>query len=94
MTTIEAQWQEFRQTPFPKDMHGNTIAGINPTELNAVIAACMDAYTSGAGIAKADVQKHLAALQILNPNLTGDAQVYFGKLYRLLDLVNEHISND
>ena len=88
---MEKHWQEFKLLPFPRELAGKTIAGVNPERVEQLAADCIRSFLEGGRTLDARhreiLVKCMTDLRKLNPILDGDAQVYFGKLYRLCDLV-------
>ena len=88
---MEKLWHEFQLLPYPSDMVGKEIEGINPSEVDKLATGCIRSYLKdGKSLdtnTKAILKQCMTDLRRLNPKLGGNAQVYFGKLYRLCDLV-------
>lgn len=87
MTKIDAVWQDVNNTPFPTNVLADAVA------LDVRAKHCVDAFLSGGGALKAKERQALQAclleMRKMNPSLVGDAQVYFGKLYRLCSLMDD-----
>jgi len=85
MTKIDAVWQEVSNTPFPVNILADAVA------LDVRAKHCVDAFLTGGGALTGKerrvLQSCLKEMQTMNPSLVGDAQVYFGKLYRLCSLM-------
>lgn len=86
MTRIDAVWQEVNNTPFPVNVLADAVA------LDLRAKHCVDAFLTGGGALTGRERRKLDACLVemrqMNPNLVGDAQVYFGKLYRLCSLMD------
>ena len=91
MNQIEKLWKEIQEMPFPSNMQSKDIDGINPYEIASLATDCISSYFDSDQELERDKKEKLKEcmedLRSLNPKLRGDAQVYFGKLYRLCDLV-------
>lgn len=67
------------------------VSGLDPVSIDTVASCCIESYVKNGHISheqKLVLDRCLSQMRALNPKLVGDAQVYFGKLYRLCDLVN------
>ena len=90
MKAVEQLWADLQKCPFPRGMAGQ-VAGVRPTQLNVLATGCVRAFLANGGRLdvgeKATLGRCLSDLRRLNPELAGEEQVYFGKLYRVCDLV-------
>lgn len=87
MNDVKTLWDELKSTPCPaSDSHQSKL-----NEVDRSVAGCVQVYISNGGVLaagqKATLGRCMQTLREINPGLNGDAQVYFGKLYRLCDLV-------
>ena len=91
MNDVKQLWNEFQKTPFPSELAGPEIYGIDPVEIDAFAAGCISSFIDNGGLLEAEKKKILnncmSELKRINPTLVADSQVYFGKLYRLCDIV-------
>ncbi len=92
MNSIEEMLDDLKLMPFPSELGGKKFDGIDPTDVNRLALNCINLFLQSGSLDsnnKENLNKTMSELRILNPKLVGDAQVYFGKLYRLCDLVYE-----
>ena len=90
MKEIAKLWAEFNKIPFPRNLTGEEIEGIDPVSVDTYAAGCISSFIAGEKIDKDKkeiLKECMSEMRILNPKLVGESQVYFGKLYRLCDLV-------
>lgn len=91
MNDVNQLWVAFQKTPIPEIVAGQEGREISLIEVDTLAEGCISSFIKNAGML--DIEKKntlgncLSVLRKLNPTLVGDAQVYFGKLYRLCDLV-------
>ena len=92
MNDIKQLWHEWKKLPFPATVAGKKIEGFDPAEIAANASRCINAFFDANGALDAEHAGMLRAcmsdMQIVNQKCVGDDQVYFGKLYRLCDLVS------
>ena len=74
--------------PYPPELSGgDEVAGVALVMLDADIAGLAAAYVGTGGALRADqwftLRESLADARAVMPHLTGDAWVYFGRLYML-----------
>ncbi|MEQ6340934.1 MAG: hypothetical protein M3A44_04590 [Gammaproteobacteria bacterium] len=95
MNDIKQLWHEWKQLPFPAAVAGKMIEGRAPEEISATASCCISVYLDANGALDAEhagmLRKCMSDMQIVNPKCVGDSQVYFGKLYRLCDLVSSQL---
>ena len=87
---IEALWQEYSAQPFPKDLVGKDVAGVDMMSLDTFTAGCVDTYwkrgkldlcrTAILGLCYRDVGVAVASLN-------GRSKDYFAQLELLARLV-------
>ena len=90
MREIEKLWAAFEKIPFPSNLAGEEIDGVDPVSIDKFATGCIRAFLTSGKLdesKKEILNKCMSELRKLNPKLVGDSQVYFGKLYRLCDLV-------
>lgn len=96
MNDIKQLWTELRKLPLPANASANNVTNINPETLRAHASQIISAYLETDGLETDGALKSAQLAQLndcvlklkqLNPTLIGDAQVYFGKLYRICDLL-------
>lgn len=96
MNDIKQLWAEVRKLPLPANASVNNVTHIDPDTLRAHASQIISAYleTDGAlnSAQRAQLNLCVANLKTLNPTLLGDAQVYFGKLYRICDLLKNKLA--
>lgn len=96
MTDIKALWDDLQRQPLPGNLAqvagGKTDAEGLARRAQECVRAFMaaDALDNGK---RRQLEQCLAEMRSINPKLVGEAQVYFGKLYRLCDLVYERAAN-
>ena len=92
MNDIKQLWEEHQKSPFPNEMNDKKINDTDVVEINAIASGCISSFIESGGSLdpnrKIILNNCMSMLKELNPTLVGNAQVYFGKLYRLCDLVH------
>lgn len=95
MNDVKQLWREWKQLPFPAAVAGKKIEGLAPEEISATASRCIGTFLDANGELGAEhtgmLRKCMSDMQIVNPKCVGDTQVYFGKLYRLCDLVSSRL---
>lgn len=91
MISINEIWTAWRNLPFPSDLQEEHFAGVNFNKLLDDAVCSIEAFLENHGQLNQQEMRQLekcrAELKKINPAMVGEAQVYFGKLYRLCDLV-------
>jgi len=90
MKELEKLWTEFKEISFPSSLAGEKIEGIDPVSVDTFSAGCISSFLASGMLdeeKKKTLKECMSELRILNPKLVGESQVYFGKLYRLCELV-------
>ncbi|MDH5324436.1 MAG: hypothetical protein OEZ68_04015 [Gammaproteobacteria bacterium] len=88
MTAIEQLWQTLNSTTKPVLLPQN----IEQTRRQA--EECIQQYLRRGGLSRnmrATLQHCIEQMRQFNPTLQGEAQVYFGLLYRLCDLLDQSV---
>ncbi len=95
MSDIKQLWHEWKKLPFPAAVTGKKIESFDLGELSATASRCVSTFLDANGTLDAEhagmLKKCMSDMQTVNPKCVGDAQVYFGKLYRLCDLVSDRL---
>ena len=93
MKNIQHLWAELSAASLPSNLSNVAINGIDPCLINRQAADCIRTFLGHNGTLdpahKQTLSQCLSDMEILNPTLVGEAQVYFGKLYRLCDLIRD-----
>jgi len=95
MNSIENILNDLKLMQFPDEIADIKSNDLDPVAVNKLAFACAHAFLKKGQLNSADknnLDRCLSDLRILNPKLVGGAQVYFGKLYRLCDVVYQQAS--
>ena len=91
LSMVKQLWADFQKLPFPHDIKSRSEAYVDMGRLNTTARQCIQQYVEKNGeidIATRQLLKNcLDDMSTRNHGLTGDAQVYFGVLYRICDLI-------
>lgn len=91
MTTIEEKYQEFYKFPFPEEVHGEEIFGIDLVMLDADTAGLLQKYIDYKGkLSKSDfklLERLNHELKTVTKELKGIGRTYFSTLWNLSDQV-------
>lgn len=89
-------WEEFKNVPFPTDLAGEEINGVDPAEIDTYVAGCICSYIKGGVIDDKRIEilkKCLMDIQTIQPKLDKESKRYFSLLSSLGSAVIDKTKN-
>lgn len=88
-------WNDLQTSPYPESLITDTVKGFNLVAMNKNLSGCVKTYINTGGILDhhqwQSFNQHTDNLQQVIPQLNGNEQVYYAKLYRLCDVIRESL---
>lgn len=91
MGEIEKLWSQFRKLPFPRDVAGEEIDGIDLVSIETFLAGCISTFLGSAKTLDLErtriLKKCMEDLEQILPKLSTENQNYFTQLHHIGNLV-------
>ena len=87
MKQLVSSWEEFMRKPFPSNLAGENINGVDLVEVDSYTAGCITTYIETKGTLdqehKKILKKCLEEIQAVIPLLKNEEQKYFSMLFSI-----------
>jgi len=87
MNEIKNSWNEFCKLPFPENLAGELINGIDPVSIDSFAAGCISTFIANGGSLDNErisiLNKCMSDIKSIEPSLNSENQSYYEILFTL-----------